>query len=225
MPGYNLLNLCVLFYSFKFSEGKGDCIPNPSDCCPLCLILDGFYLSPGVCCSTGTTLPEEDPLKKFLPGVPLTSAHLGGLGSVEANQRAKEGPAGSSGPGGLHRHGWEVNSVWQVDPRFSHPWAPGPARWTSMRRGCGRRGKERGCWGTSKALPPLTWSLESLFLPRAKAAPSPFSLFPLPPRLPTADRRNSRRKRWARHHGSKPTDVIPKIGKNAGGPDLILHSL
>lgn len=71
---------------------------------------DGFYLSPGVCCSiVGITPPQkEGPSEAALPGVPLTSAHLGGLGSVEANQRGHEGPAGSSGPGGLHRHGWEV---------------------------------------------------------------------------------------------------------------------
>ena len=84
---------------------------------------DGFYLSPGVCCSiVGITSPQkEGPSEAALPGAPLTSAHLGGLGSVEANQRGHEGPAGSSGPGGLHRHGWEVGGI------LSGRWTQGSA--------------------------------------------------------------------------------------------------
>lgn len=71
---------------------------------------DEFHLNPGVCCSrVGITPPQkEGPSEAALPGAPLTSTHRGGLGSMEANQRGHEGPSGSSGPGGLHRHGWEA---------------------------------------------------------------------------------------------------------------------
>lgn len=70
----------------------------------------------------GITSPQkEGPSEAALPGAPLTSAHLGGLGSVEANQRGHEGPAGSSGPGGLHRHGWEVGGI------LSGRWTQGSA--------------------------------------------------------------------------------------------------
>lgn len=83
MPGYNLLNLCV-FYSFKFSEGKG--IASGSfRLLSFVSHFDGFLppVQESAAALWESPLPQkEGPSEAALPEVPLTSAHLGGLGSV-----------------------------------------------------------------------------------------------------------------------------------------------
>ena len=90
---------------------------------------DGFHLNPGVCSSVGITPPlKEEPPEAALPGAPQTSTHLRGPGSMEANQRGHEGPAGSSGPGGLHCHGWEAVGIDMWTQGSATPGHQGPAR-------------------------------------------------------------------------------------------------
>lgn len=121
---------------------------------------DGFHLNPGVCCSSvGITPPlKEEPPEAALPGAPQTSTHLRGPGSVEANQRGHEGPARSSGPGGPHHHGWEAGGIGRWTQGSATPGHQAQPGRTSMGREWVEERKE-DVRVTSKALPPLMWSL------------------------------------------------------------------